>query len=304
MKDRRTSSSNTRLETRSSGTKIRTGSAVIFGIGLSFLAACHKTSGPGAIATVGDQTISRDELVRSISKMKLPDKVPASVPSDVLNRLIDRALINQEAEREGLANEPDLSRKIRDSRERILRRALIDRKVDSQVHVTDSNVKDYYDKHKNEIKQPGYVVIRQLLLPDMKTAKSVETSLHRPHGFSKAIKRFKGGPVGKIFEGTVPPQFEKYFFGVPAGKVTGPLMLKDGIHFFKVDAVEKGKLLSFDEAKGGISQFLTSQQKQERYQAFMNSLRAKTKISIDQKKLGEVMATTQTSNAGAAPGTK
>jgi len=291
-------------EPLTSGAPCRTGKAGALVLALVLLAACHKTSGTGIIATVGDQKISKEELVRTISAMKLPSKVPASVPSDVLNRLIDRALINQEAEREGLATEPSISRKIRNSRERILRQALIQKKVDSQVHVTDADVKTYYDQHKNEIKQPGFVVVRQLILPDMKTAQAVAKTLRKSHGFGKAIHRYNGGPVGKIFEGTVPPQFAKYFFGLPAGKVTGPLALKDGVHYFKIDKVERGKLLSFDEARSGISQFLTSQQKQERYQAFLNSLRAKTKIAIDQKGLGEVMGAATTASTGADPGSK
>ena len=280
----------------------RTG--VFLSLALSLLSACHKTAGSGVIATVGEQQISREELVRSISAMKLPSKVPASVPSDVLNRLIDRALINQEAEREGLPNDPSISRKIRHSRERILRQALLDKKVDSQVHVTDADVKAYYDQHKNEIRQPGYVVVRQLILPDAKIAQTIGKSLKKRHGFSKAISRYSGGPVGKIFEGTVPPQFAKYFFNLPEGSVTGPLPLKDGVHYFKIDKVQSGRLLSFDEAKSGISQFLTSQQKQEKYQAFLNSLRAKTKISIDQKGLGEVMGAAKAASTGATSGAR
>ncbi len=288
--------------TTNPGQAFRTG--IFLSLALSLLSACHKTSGSGIIATVGEQQISREELVRSISAMKLPAQVPASVPSDVLNRLIDRALINQEAEREGLANDPSLSRKIRNSRERILRQALLDKKVDSQVHVTDADVKTYYDQHKSEIRQPGYVFVRQLILPDAKTAGTVGKSLKKRHGFAKAISRYSGGPVGKIFEGTVPPQFAKFFFNLPQGSVTGPLPLKDGVHFFKIDKVQSGRLLSFDEAKSGISQFLTSQQKQERYQSFLNSLRAKTKISIDQKGLGEVMGASKTASTGATSGTR
>ncbi len=286
------------------GAKIRIRTAGVLVILLTLLSACHKTSGPGVIATVGDQTISKEDLMQAISRMNLPDKSPASVPSDVLNRMIEHSLIIQEAEREGLPSDPTISRKIRKSRERILREALIHKNVDSQIHVTDADVKDYYDKHKNEIKQPGFVVVRQAILPDMKTAQSVEKSFRQPHGFGKAIQHYKGGPVGKIFEGTVPPQFVKYFFGLPKGKVTGPLTLKDGVHFFKIDKSNPGKLLTFDEAKSGIAQFLSSQQKQDRYQAFLNSLRAKSKISINQKMLTDVVGTTATTPAGATPGKK
>ncbi|MGC8499673.1 MAG: peptidyl-prolyl cis-trans isomerase [Leptospirillia bacterium] len=253
------------------------------------LAGCHQTLPSTVVAKVGPREISKESLQKAIKEMNLPSSAPASVPSDVLNRIIDSTLISQEADREGLASVPALRKKIEDDRDRILRQALIKKEVDDKVKVTDADVKDYFDKHRQEIKQPGYVKVRQLILPDQKTATRILSSLHKKKGFSRAIAKFKGGPVGKIFEGTVPPQFTKFFFGVPAGSVTGPISLKDGIHYFKVDTSEPGKLLSFDEAKAGISQFLTSRKKQDLYQKFLNSLRAKTKISINQKTLAELM---------------
>lgn len=267
-------------------------------------AACHNGPSPGTVATIGSDTISKSDIQQAISKMHLPNGVPDSVPSDVLNRLIERSLINQEAIKEGLAEEPAIRDKIKADRERILRHALIKRKVDGMVKVTDSDIRSYYDKHKAEIKQPGYVIVRQLILPDMKTATRVKHALAGKHGFKKSIEHYKGGSVGKIFEGTVPPQFVKLFFGIPAGSVTGPLSLKDGVHYFKIDQVEPGKILTFDEAKSGIAQYLSSRQKQDRYQSFVNSLRAKTKINIDQKSLGEIYSSLNPKSstpAGAPP---
>lgn len=271
-------------------------------LALLSVSACHGGSPGGAVATVGDERISKVDIQEAISKMRLPSPPPASVPSDVLNRLIERKLIDQEAEREGLAQEPAIKNKIESDRERILRLALIKRKVNSTVKVSDADVKAYFDKHRAEIKQPGFAVVRQLILPDETTAKKVFREIHRKKGFRKAIDRYKGGTVGKIFEGTVPPQFSKFFFNVPAGSVTGPLSLKDGVHFFKIDQIDPGKLLSFDEAKSGILQYLDSRQKQDRYQAFLNSLRAKSKIKIDQKRLEEVFAAMgPAQNASATP---
>jgi len=275
------------------------GSAIVV---FSLSSACHNGTSPGTVATVGDESISKTDIKDAISKMQLPGKIPDSVPSDILNRLIERKLIDQEAEKEGLAQEPSIKKKIEADRERILRRTLIKRKVDGMVKVTDADIRNYYDKHKAEIKQPGFVVVRQLILPDMETAKKISKKLHRKNGFHTAIKHYTGGPVGKIFEGTVPPQFVKLFFNLPAGTVTGPLSLKDGVHFFKIDQVEPGKLLSFDEAKSGIAQYLSSRQKQDRYQAFLNTLRAKTKIDINQKRLGEVFTALNPEKAASVPG--
>lgn len=259
---------------------------------LALSAGCHQTLPDNVVAKVGTREISKETLQSSIKSMNLPASAPASVPSDVLNRMIDNTLISEAAEKEGLANRPDLRKKIADDRDRILRQALIKSQVDDKIKVTDADVQAYFDKHRQEIKQPGYVEVRQLILPDQKTADRVFPTLRKKKGFAKAMKKFKGGPVGKIFEGTVPPQFAKFFFGVPVGKVTGPISLKDGIHYFKVDKQVPGTLLSFDQAKAGITQYLTSRMKQDLYQKYLNSLRAKTKISINQKSLGELIGAT------------
>ena len=259
---------------------------------LSLSAGCHQTLPDNVVAKVGTREILKETLQSSIKSMNLPASAPASVPSDVLNRLIDKTLISEAAEQDGLANRPDIRKKIEDDRNRILRHALIKSQVDDKVKVTDADVKNYFDKHRQEIKQPGYVEVRQLILPDQKTADRVSPTLKKKKGFSRAMKKFKGGPVGKIFEGTVPPQFAKFFFGVPAGKVTGPIALKDGIHYFKIDTQVPGTLLSFDQAKSGITQYLTSRMKQDLYQKYLNSLRAKTKISINQKTLNVLMGAT------------
>lgn len=259
---------------------------------LALSAGCHQTLPDNVVAKVGTREISKESLQSSIKSMNLPASAPASVPSDVLNRLIDNTLISEAAEKDGLANRPDIRKKIEDDKNRILRQALIKSQVDDKVKVTDADVKNYFDKHRQEIKQPGYVEVRQLIFPDQKTADRVVSTLHRKGGFSRAVKKFKGGPVGKIFEGTVPPKFATFFFGVPAGKVTGPIALKDGIHYFKIDKQVPGTLLSFDQAKAGITQYLTSRMKQDLYQKYLNSLRAKTKITINQKSLGELMGAT------------
>ena len=270
-------------------------------LALSVLSACHRNPPAGTIAVVGNEPISKTEIQSAISRMHLPNGVPDSVPSDILNRLIERRLIDQEAQTEGLAQEPKIRKTIQESREKILRHTLIERQVDSKVKVTDADIKAYFDKHRAEIKQPGFVVVRQLILPDAATAKTISPLIHKKKGFGKAIDRYKGGSVGKIFEGTVPPQFVAFFFNLPQGSVTGPLVLKDGVHYFKIDQAQPGVLLNFDQAKSGISQYLKSRQKQDRYQAFLNSLRAKTKIEINQKALGALFTSLSPPKQGQTP---
>jgi peptidyl-prolyl cis-trans isomerase C len=96
---------------------------------------------------------------------------------------------------------------------------------------------------------------------------------------------FKGGPVGKIYEGTVPPKFVSFFFGVPEGSITGPIPLKDGIHYFKIDRSVKGVQLTLDQAREGIRNYLRNRQNKTIYQTLVNHLRSTTTVQINNKAL-------------------
>lgn len=168
---------------------------------------------------------------------------------------------------------------------KLLRKALLKKDVDDKVKVTDSDIVNYYNKHQKDIKQPGYVDVRQVVFPDEKTAKRDFPLLKKKGGFKKVTKMFKGGPVGKIYEGTVPPKFVSFFFGVPEGSITGPIPLKDGIHYFKIDRSVKGVQLTLDQAREGIRNYLRNRQNKTIYQTLVNHLRSTTTVQINNKAL-------------------
>lgn len=255
--------------------------------------ACQKASSPlpeDILAKVGNTTISQADLKKKLKDMGLDSSKDPNVTSEMLNQMVDNSLLAMEARKEGLDKSPDFRKKIHEYEDRLLRKSLLKKDVDDKVKVTDNDIVTYYNKHQKDIKQPGYVDVRQVVFPDEKTAKKEFSMLKRKGGFKKAVRLFKGGSVGKIYEGTVPPKFSAYFFGVPEGSITGPIPLKDGIHYFKIDHAVKGVQLTLEQAREGIKNYLKNRQNKTQYQALVNHLRSTTTVQINNKALVSMIA--------------
>lgn len=272
--------------------------------------ACHRSAPTAAdeLARVGDMTITKTDLQKKLNGMGINAAKDPSVTSELLNQMVDNSLLAMEARKEGLDKTPEYRKKIKAYEDQLLRKSLLKKDVDSKVKVSDADITSYYQKHQKEIRQPGYVEVRQVVFPSEKIARKMASRLKRRGGFSKAIKTFKGGPVGKLYEGTVPPKFISYFFGVPEGSVTGPVDLKDGVHYFKIDHSVKGVQLTMDQARDGIRNYLSNQQNKTLYQALVNHLRSTTTVKLNNQALVSMIAaaaaTNGTGSSSAPPGKK
>lgn len=266
-----------------------------------FLGSCHKGLQPDELARVGDHSITREDLQKRLADIGISPSKDPNMTSEVLNRMVDDVLIASKARKEGLDSSDDIRKKVTAYRDRLLKKALMKKEVDDKIKITEADIAAYYAKHQKEIRQPGYVELRQVVFPGDAAARREVAKLKQKGGFRKAIAKFKGGPVGKLYEGTVPQKFVNYFFGLPEGSVSGPLSLKDGIHYFRIDRVVSGKSLSLDEARDGIRNYLTSQKKKSLYQALVNHLRSETTVSVNDKALASMIASGTQTPAPAPP---
>ncbi len=268
-----------------------------------FFASCHhaNTTTPDELAKVGDQTITKAELQKKLQEMGLNASKDPNVTSELLNQMVDNSLLAMEARKEGLDKTPEFQNKIKSYEDQLLRKTILKKEVDSKVKVSDADIAAYYQKHQKEIRQPGYVEVRQVVFPSGQVATKMASRLKHRGGFSKAIKAYKGGSVGKLYEGTVPPKFTSYFFGVPEGSVTGPVELKDGVHYFKIDRSVKGVQLTMDQAREGIRSYLSNQQNKSLYQTLINHLRSTVTVKINNQALVSMIAAEAATKGTAVP---
>jgi len=154
------------------------------------------------VAVVNGVVISRKDLNRSVDQtrrrfvqmgQKLEGKNLKNVENKVLDTLIDRELLYQESEKEGIKISKDkINKEVEDLRKKfsdkkafsealktvnlteseledqikrqLAIKELIDKKIASKIKITDKEAKEFYDKHPEYFKQPEQVRASHILV--------------------------------------------------------------------------------------------------------------------------------------------
>ncbi len=124
----------------------------------------------------------------------------------------------------------------------------------AQAHVSDDEVRAYYDAHKKEMDRPGHAVVVFTQIPRVITAAdSAAVRAHAQAIHDRIVKGEKfediaksesadsasavnGGDLGKGVKGRFVPQFEAAVAALKPGEVSGPVLTPFGYHIIRLDS--------------------------------------------------------------------
>ena len=125
--------------------------------------------------------------------------------------------------------------------------------TDTEVTVSDSEIKDYYDKNKKDFEKPSRAVVSVLSIPRTVNAADTAAVRNRLLQFRDRIvkgEKFEdiakaestdsisakdGGFLGRGGRGRFVPQFEEAAYALSAGEMTQPVLTPYGYHLIKLD---------------------------------------------------------------------
>lgn len=166
--------------------------------------------------------------------------------------------------------------------------------VSKQVVVSDEEVKEYYEKNRNQFFQPklfkaSHVFVkvdpaetveekaakRQKADKLMERAKSGEDFYNLAYYESDDRSRYVGGSLGSFHTGQTVREFDAALQQLKPGEIAGPVKTLYGYHIIKLDDVQEGRQLTFDQASAKIRSTLTEGKRKKLYEDWMNALRQK-----------------------------
>ena len=126
---------------------------------------------------------------------------------------------------------------------------------DSAVSVTDAEIREYYDDHRNEFaERPGRAVITVTTIPRPITAEDSAATFERARALRQeivsgqatfedvalresidSVSAAQGGLLGTQPKGRFVPEFDSVAYAIPVGEVSEPFETSFGVHFLKVD---------------------------------------------------------------------
>jgi peptidyl-prolyl cis-trans isomerase D len=125
---------------------------------------------------------------------------------------------------------------------------------DSEVTVTDREIRDYYETHEDNFQRPAEAFVRVVTLPkaplpsDSAAARDAALALRQEilggADFAEVARREsadpasgpQGGSLGTFGRNYMAPALEEAAFSAPIGQVTEPVMTPFGYHLIKVDS--------------------------------------------------------------------
>ncbi|MFA6197360.1 MAG: peptidylprolyl isomerase [Sulfurimonas sp.] len=250
------------------------------------------------LVTVNGTAISQNDVDTELMNAtqgrfnQVPADKQAEFRKQVLDQLVAKELVFGDAKDTGILKSKEFEDEFEKVKERIKKELAIQvwqKKELDKVVVSDKELKEYYDKNKEEFNEKESVHARHILVKTEEEAKGAISELKSLKGEALKNKFIelakskstgpageKGGDLGFFAKGQMVPAFDEKVFSMPVGTITPePVQTQFGFHVIYLEEKKAETTRGFTEVKSFIDQRL----KMEKFKGVM-----KTKIEALQKK--------------------
>ncbi|MQQ99969.1 peptidylprolyl isomerase [Glaciimonas soli] len=234
------------------------------------------------VAVVNGKAIPSSQADMMIQQMTAQNgqKETPELRKMVNEELINREVMVQEAEKQGLANNTDVKGQLAIARQSILIRALAANYIKKNP-VSDADVTAEYNKFKAAAGDKEYHA-QHILVDSEQSAKDIIAQLKAGKKFEDLAKQSKdpgsadkGGDLGWANPSSFVPEFGAALKALKPGQVTDvPVKTQFGWHVIKMLEVRPAKIPTLAEVKPQITEAL----QQKKLQAYEQTLRASAKV--------------------------
>jgi len=294
--------------------------------GLLLQAGCSEE--PRPLLRIDNRAIFLPEFRRELQPLRnelslLPPEEQKLLLRQALSQLIDRQLLQVEAERQGISvSEAELQNALSALRGTYsqkeysdmlvqagqnpeqwhakLRSRLLNDKVAARIsrdktRVSDKEIEAYYLAHLEDYRHPEQLQARQILLNNEEEARELWNRLLAGENFatlaakhSLSPDREAGGDLGIFARGQLPKEFDQVLFELTPGRVSEPVKSPFGVHLFLVEKHIKAGVTPRENVVEEIRNTLQKKKETAAYQQWLQTLREETHIIINWEQLDKI----------------
>lgn len=249
------------------------------------------------VARVNDQPITLEDLNAEVESFNA--YVPQDRPNDKIdtrdkridylrNEMVRKVLLAQAAKDRGLDRKEELQKALENFKQSLLVAELM-RVETANIEVSSSEIEDYYNRSKEQLKEPEERYIREMVLPTESQAKETLIQLLQGADFSSlaqeksvAASAKNGGDLGYIKKDVKSPQFDAVAFspGLEVGKISNYFKGPEGYYILKLEGKREGKVKSLSELWDDIKTGLTFLKQQQKIEELIAKLSREAKIEV------------------------
>ncbi len=264
-------------------------------VSVVFFACGTKKEGGGVVAKVGNMTVSTDELNQewsNASRMIIRGVSEYERKQDLVNKLIGEKVVLLEAYKEGIDNEVEQDTTFAKQKETILLNVLYKKEIVDKAKASESEIKDEYDKQKEEIHAA------HILVETKDEADSIYQQLKSGADFTQLAKeksidpsaKNNGGDLGFFKWGKMVPEFQEAAFQLKVGEISRPVQTKYGWHIIKLIEKRAVAQSSYEDAKKLILPRLEQAKREQRVKEYFEELKKKVGFKINDQALDLILS--------------
>ncbi len=250
------------------------------------------------LAEVNSGSITTGDFDRELKNLPEYLKAMADTPQgrkEMLDTMVIRELILQQAAKDGLDKGPEIEEKLQDLRKRLIVESFLKKKVEVESKVSDEDMKKFYEQNKDKFKSGEQIKASHILVKTEKEAKDVLAQLKSGGKFEDLAKKFsvdsssaKGGDLGWFGKGSMVPAFEKAALALKEGQISDIVKSDFGFHIIKLTGKRPAGIRPFEEVKEQIKGAIMPTKQQEVFQKIKDELKKTAKITIKEDVLNSV----------------
>jgi peptidyl-prolyl cis-trans isomerase SurA len=290
----------------------------------------------GAVITRSELQHSRDQARQEAKQQNISDTDIAKKDKDTLRDLIDQQLLIQKANDLGISADAEVVKRLDEMRKQmnlenmedlekaaqeqgvsfeefkekmkndILMQRVVSQEVGRRLSVTDADVQQFYNQHKQEFDRPEQVALEEILVSTDKSAKnpsddenqrvitaeakarSVYDKAKAPNAKFEDLAKSssdgqtaaQGGQLGVYKKGQLAPEIENKVFALKAGGVTEPIQTKQGFLILKVVQHTSAGIPPLNEVTTEVQNALYSEKLQPALRSYLTKLREEAFIEL------------------------
>lgn len=227
-------------------------------------------------AAKNDVQVSREEFEQTMQQLK------RDYQEDSFQRYLDIESITLEEWQNKLKNN-------------LLIKNLINKMVNSKVSISESELKEYFDKRSEEFQKKEQIHALHIMLETEEEARNILKQIASgKKDFSQLAKEYslgpegaRGGDLGYFEMGHMPEEFDDVF-KLNVNEVSGIINTPYGYHIFKAIDKKPGQKMSFEESKKLIHGKLLQARQEKAFQEWVRKLKDEATIEINYEVLAQL----------------
>jgi peptidyl-prolyl cis-trans isomerase C len=203
-----------------------------------------------------DLTLAEEEIGNNI-----PNLPPAQKRDYLINYLADVVVLSQAAEKQGLADRPDVKRKLAFDHNRLLMESLL--QDTGKAALSEDAERQVYNDAVKQMTSEEEVHARHILVPTEDEAKAILAQLKAGADFATLAKEKSkdpggadGGDLGYFTKEQMVPEFAAVAFKLDKGQISDPVKTQFGWHIIKVEDKRLKPTPTFEQVKGQIENYV------------------------------------------------